>query len=61
MWYAEITYRQRSPNGTDLAPSRCEKTVNGPFTTAEAAERFATSVADGTPVFCISIKEVIVT
>lgn len=49
--FARITFRQRAPNGADLPLDKCEVQESGPFTSQEAAERFATSAADTTPVY----------
>jgi hypothetical protein len=55
--YANITYRQRQPHGVDLPLEQCETTKNGPFRSPEAAERYATMVANQTPVFQATIVE----
>lgn len=57
-YYVKIRFRQRDPSGQDLPPSRCETTENGPFTERKAAEQFAASVANTTPVFHVQIEEV---
>ena len=56
MFYTKITYRQRGPNGQDLPLSQCETTVNGPFSDLVAAQHFASSVANVTPLFRVIIE-----
>lgn len=58
MLYVDITYRQRQPNGVDAKRQDCEKTINGPFTTRESAERYAASVANQTAVLQTEFREV---
>jgi hypothetical protein len=58
MFYVDVTYRQRDPRGVDLPFDKCECVRSGPFLTAEAAEKFATSLAGQTPVFSASIEPV---
>ena len=56
--FVGITFRQRAPNGgADLPLDKCETQESGPFTTREAAERFATSTADTTPVYRVVFTE----
>lgn len=55
--FAKITFRQRAPNGQDLPLSQCETQESGPFTSREAAERFATSTADTTPVYRVEFVQ----
>lgn len=57
MFYVDVIYRQRQPNGVDLPKDKCERTTNGPFTSRESAERYATQVCNQTAVFETVIRE----
>lgn len=57
MYWVDITYRQRQPQGFDTPKTQCERTRNGPFSTRERAETFASSVANTTAVLEALIVE----
>jgi hypothetical protein len=57
VYFVDITYRQRLPNGVDAPRDKCERTLNGPFATRESAERYAASVANQTAVLQATIVE----
>lgn len=57
VFYVDVTFRQKGPDGRDLPRERCETSVNGPFTERSRAEHYAASVANTTAVFQAVIRE----
>lgn len=58
MLWVDITFRGRGPSGSDLPRTQCEQSRSGPFSTVEAAELFAQSVANSTAVLeCRVVEE----